>query len=287
MSIWLDILRLGSQGNYDDAREFLEVKLRLALRSFVSSSETTREYHGPVPLAVGRFISQLPSNEKPLARFHEQDLVDSIVDDVVAAVRRTLLLVEFVRENPDSSIDDLVEFFPWDSGLKRDAEWKKNRIITYLRSMFAAGISLPLKTEPDDGGTAVYSFDELAFAGSNQRIEKSWADFKRQQDLDGYYFAIDDAESRDGVDSEAVDYGTISMAKVVLGGEPGLNPETILNLHLLGKSLTVELTSLMEEMHASKPKEGFRPIAWHNVFWCMLSDYEGLHMSLRVLDPLL
>jgi hypothetical protein len=151
--------------------------------------------------------------------------------------------------------------------------------------MIAAEIPLPLKAELPDDGSDLYSFDELAFAGSNQRVENSWADFKRQQDLDGYYFAIDDSDSRSGVDAEAVDYGTISMAKVVLGAEPGLNPEVVLNLHLLGKSLTAELSSLMEEMHVNKPKDGFRPIAWHNVFWCMLSDYEGLHMSLKVLDP--
>jgi hypothetical protein len=285
MSVWIDILKLGADGKTDEARQLLEVDLRNALRQFSPSSEGSREYHGPVPKAVARFISKLPLHEKALARFHEQDLVDNIVDDVVSAIRRTLLLIEFVRLNPNARVDDLVEFFPWDAGLKRDAEWKKKRIITYLRSVIASGIVLPIKDEFPHDESDLYNFDELAFAGSNERIENSWADFKRQQDLDGYYFAIDDADSRSGVDAEAVDYGTISMAKVVLGGEPGLDPEVILNLHLLGKNLTVELTSIVDEMHASKPKEGFRPIAWHNVFWCMLSDYEGLHMSLKVLDP--
>lgn len=287
MSVWIDILKLGAEGRTDEARELLEIDLRNALRLFSPTAEGSREYHGLVPKAVARFISKLPSHEKALARFHEQDLVDSIVDDVVGAVRRSLLLVEFISLNRDASIDDLVEFFPWDSGLKRDAAWKKKRIVAYVRSMLAAGICLPpVETElPDDLESEPYSFDELAFAASNQRVENSWADFKRQQDLDGYYFAIDEADSQSGVDAEAVDYGTISMAKVVLGAEPGLAPEVVLNLHLLGKDLGVELTRLMEEMHADKPKDGFRPLAWHNVFWCMLSDYEGLHMTLEVLDP--
>jgi hypothetical protein len=285
MSIWIDILNLGASGKADDARQMLEVDLRKALRHYSESAEGSREYFGPVPQAVRRFISKLPANEKALARFHEQDLVDNIVDDVVTAIRRTLLLVEFVGLNPDATIDDLVEFFPWDGGLKRDAEWKKKRIITYLRSMLSAGIPLEVKAELPDDGADLYNFDELAFAGSNQRIDNSWADFKRQQDLDGYYFSIDDTDPRSGVDAESVDYGTITMAKVVLGSEPGVDTELVLSLHLLGKSLTVELTSLVDELHTGKPKHGFRPIAWHNVFWCMQSDYEGLHMSLKVLDP--
>src|SRR5689334_2680858 len=101
MSIWIDILQLGCEGRLDGARQLLEVNLRNALRQFSPSSEGSRDYHGPVPKAVARFISKLPSHEKALARFHEQDLVDSIVDDVVAAVRRTLLLVQFVGLNPN------------------------------------------------------------------------------------------------------------------------------------------------------------------------------------------
>lgn len=285
MSIWVKVLQLAANGKTDEARQLLEVDLRNTLRHYSETSEGNREYHGPVPNAVARFISKLPSNEKGLAQFHEEDLVDTIVDDVVVAVQRTVLLVEFVRRSPDANIEDLVEFFPWDSGLKRDAEWKKRRIIAYLRSMVTAGVALTLKTELPDDGSDLYSLDELAFAGSNQRIENSWNDFKRQQDLDGYYFSIDDADGRSGVDAEAVDYGTITMAKVVLGTEAGVEPELILNLHLLGKSLTTELTSLVDDMHTNQPKDGFRPIAWHNVFWCMLSDYEGLHMMLKVLDP--
>jgi len=285
MSIWIEILKLGAAGKSEEAMQILEVDLRKALRQYSESSEGSREYFGPVPKAAGGFISKLPTNEKGLARFHEQDLVDHIVDDVVTAVKRTLLLVGFIRLNPNSTINELVEFFPWDPDLKRDAEWKRKRIITYLSSMIAAGIPLPPITDLPDDGSDVYNFDELAFAGSNQRIENSWNDFKRQQDLDGYYFSIEDTDTRSGVNAESVDYGTITMAKVVLGSEPEINPELILNLHLLGKSLTTELTTLVDEMHTTQPKNGFRPIAWHNVFWCMLSDYEGLHMSLKVLDP--
>jgi len=287
MGIWLDILRLAADGNSGAARELLELKLPIALRDFVFSGAERRKYQGPVPDAVARYISKLSSSEGSLARFREYDLVDYVVDDVVAAVRRTLVLVQVIRARPDSSLDDLVTAFPWDPGLKRAAEWKRARIARLSSSMIAAGIPLPRPAglAVTEEVEEIYPFDEIAFATSNKRIEQSWWDFKKQQDLDAYYLTIVDSDQRTEVDSEGVDYGSISVAKIVLGTDSGVDHETILDLHLLGREIGPELTNLMEGLHESKPSEGYRPIAWHNVFWCLSSDYEGLHLNLSQVDP--
>lgn len=287
MELWTEILRHGATGNSEAARELLSKHLPLALRGFVSSAEGNRKYQGPVPEAVARYIANLPSGESALARFHEYDLVDYIVDDVVTAVGRTLVLVELCRARPTATIDELAASFPWDKGLKRDSEWKKQRVAKNLRSMRAAGIFIPCAAmdELGDEGGEVYTFNEEGYATSTKRIEQSWWDFKRQQNLDAYYLSIIDSDSSTGVEAEAVDFGSVGIAKIVLGSDPGLDKETVLDLHLLGESLGPELTGLMEAMHAGKPRDGFRPIAWHNVFWCLSSDYEGLQMRLRIQDP--
>ena len=61
--------------------------------------------------------------------------------------------------------------------------------------------------------------------------------------------------------------------------------ELKMDLRLLGESLGPELTSLMESMHAAKPTDGYRPIAWHNVFWRVTDDYDWLAVLLEVKEP--
>lgn len=290
MGRWTDILKLGAEGNSAAARGLLSKELPLALRGFVSSADGSRKYQGPVPEAVARYIANLPSGESSLAKFHEYDLVDYIVDDVVSSVERTLLLVELCRAYSSASIDELTVAFPWGKGLKRDMEWKRQRIIKNLRSIRAADISLSCSAMNElggegDEGNEIYTFNEEGYAISTRRVEQSWWDFKRQQNLDAYYLSVVDSDTNTGVEAETVDYGTISIAKIVIGSDSGLDQETALDLHLLGEELSPELTQLMEIMHADKPKDGYRPIAWHNVFWCISSDYEGLRLNLSMQDP--
>ena len=76
------------------------------------------------------------------------------------------------------------------------------------------------------------------------------------------------------------------MAEVVLGAGRLPDPETLFDLHRIGEDLGPELTSLMEQMHAVKPTDGYKPIAWHNVFWNIPSEYEALPITLETHDPL-
>jgi hypothetical protein len=38
-------------------------------------------------------------------------------------------------------------------------------------------------------------------------------------------------------------------------------------------------------MHETDPKHGYRPIAWHRVFWDLTCDYEPLRLALKMHDP--
>lgn len=286
MSIWLEILATAATGDLQKANELLELDLPTTLREFVFSGEQKRRYKGPVPDAVQRFISRLPSGEQSLAHYREDDFVDYVVDDVIATVRRTLWLIQLLQTPQADDLGKLASIFPWDPGLKRSTEWKQARIANYIGSIMAAGIDLPAnpwtKTiRPSD----VYSFDEANFATSSRRLQQSWDDFKEQQEIDAYYLAIIDSESADAVYAEAIDFGAISVSKIALGQDCGRDAETLMDLQILGEELSPRVTAILEDMHIRKPKDGYRPIAWHNVFWCLISDYENLKLVLHVVDP--
>jgi hypothetical protein len=52
-----------------------------------------------------------------------------------------------------------------------------------------------------------------------------------------------------------------------------------------GTTLTQELTALLEELHRCKPGDGYRPVAWHNVFWNLASEYERLRLAVETREP--
>jgi hypothetical protein len=58
-----------------------------------------------------------------------------------------------------------------------------------------------------------------------------------------------------------------------------------MDLHILGTTLSRELTALMEELHRCKPGDGYRPVAWHNVFWNLISEYERLRLAIETREP--
>jgi hypothetical protein len=287
MGLWIDILKLCAGGDQQKARELLALELNLALRDFSPSPQGSRLYTGPVPQAVARFINTLPEAEKPFASSLANDLVDYIVDDVIASVEGSLILIELCRKRPQATLEDMVNLFPWDAGLKRDPSWKRRRIADLLRSMLELEISLPetVLSMLGDEGEAVYEFNETAYAAAPRRLARSWQDFKRQHEIDSRFLSVVDSEAEANPDSEGFDYGSITVARLILNSGTALDDETILDFRLLGEDLSPELTEIMEQMHEAKPKDGYRPVAWHSVFWSISSDYEALHLDLRLRDP--
>lgn len=288
MGVWVEILKLGACGEGRAAREKLLSDLPLSLRRFVSSSEGLRQYRGPIPLAVRRFIANLPVSERALAQGGESDFVDYILDDVCAEVERTLLLVEFCHRRPEATLAELQAVFPWASGLKRSDEWKRKRIAGYIKSFVASGVNLPasvINAAPNEGA-AEFQFDEIAYAVSPKRLEHSWKDFKDQMEWGEGFMGITLGEDETSSDAEFIDYGSISSARLVAGLTTYVGSEMGLDLLLLGRKLSPELNGLMEDLHAADAVDGYRPIAWHNVFWNISSEYDYLPLELEQRDPL-
>lgn len=288
MGIWVEILKLGASGERRTAREKLASDLPLSLRGFVPSSEGLRRYHGPIPLAVRRFIANLPASERALARSHECDFVDYILNDVCAEVERTLLLVEFCHRRPEASLAELQAIFPWTSGLKRSDEWKRARLAGYIKSFVASGIKLPISiiNIVEERSASASQFNEIAYAVSPRRLEQSWKDFKDQMEWSEEFVGITMGEDETSSAAEFIDYGSISSARLIAGLTPSVETEMGLDLLLLGRELGPELNGLMEDLHAANAVDGYRPIAWHNVFWNISSEYDYLPLELEQRDPL-
>lgn len=296
MGLWLEALNLAAVGNYEDASNKLNFELPLLLAgprnlgaARLQHSSDAHSHHGALSHEVSSFISCLPTSEREMARSREDDLVAFALESIQAVVRRTLNLVRFCRAHPHFSLDQMASGFSDWEGLKRSLDERRNLVADYLRSMLESGIALPQATVQSLGGEgeARYSFNEIALA-RRWDVELSWRDFKRRNELDRDYMCIDDSEAEGDPESgaEGFDYGSITMAEVVLGSGRAVDDELSLDYRIAGQQLSPELTGLMERMHALKPHDGYRPIAWHNVFWDMISEFEALCLDLETRDPL-
>jgi hypothetical protein len=288
MGVWIEILKLGARGERLAAREKLASELPLTLREFVPSSQRERQYRGPLPQAVQRFAANLPESERALAQSRACDFVDYILEDVCAEVERTLLLVELCHAQPQATLDELQAVFPWTPGLKRSDEWKKERLTDYLRSFVAIGVNLPapIMNKVEAGNTPVLPFNEIAYAVTPKRLEQSWQDFKEQMEWSDRFLGLVTEEDETSSAAECFDYGAISAARLHTGFAPVTEAEIGLELLLLGRELSPELNILLEELHAAAAFDGYRPIAWHNVFWNITSEYDYLPLQLEQRDPL-
>jgi hypothetical protein len=282
LGIWIDILNAAANGDPVGARILLTRDLPLALSEPVLGPSETG-YRGPVPKSVKAFISKLPKSERTLANTWRDDFVDHIVDSVQAGVERTLALVEICAASRFNDLDEIVDIYPWHPGLKRDHQWKRKRIADELRSMIALGIPLPgyILEILGDEGEPLFRFNEIASATAPRRLELSWGDFKKSQQIGDQFLCINDSEDETGVAAEGIDYGSVPMARLVAQISPPTDIEIAADLSDMGSSLSTEITAKMEAMHTTKPSGGYHPIAWHNVFWEVVSEYEVLVLSLE------
>src|SRR5262249_23376863 len=127
--------------------------------------------------------------------------------------------------------------------------------------------------------------DERAYAAAPKRLELSWKDFRAKQEYGLQFYGIGEDEAGDGVAGEGADYGVIPMAEVALRAAPAKDMGMEIDLQLLGQSLSEDLAGILEEMHIDAPSDGYRTVAWHNVFWDLISEYERMRLSLETRDP--
>ncbi len=290
MSLWLDILYLAASGNREEAHRLLNFELPLALRHPEAPARGAWQYQGPVAKAVRLFIVTQSDAERGMISSRAEDLVDYITDLIVAAVRRTVALVEFCHASPDLSLTEIAETFTGWDGLKRGINERRKWVADHLRSMHKLGVPLPAGTTLADAvettAESYYGYDERALVKEWQ-VALSWKDFKEQQEIDSSYLCITDPDSEEESSAnEAFDYGSITIARVVLNLEAPPASETLVDLNRMGASLTDDLREMLEHLHAEKPADGYHPIAWHNVWWNVISKYEGLPLRLDTRDPL-
>lgn len=286
MGTWLDILILGAEGDSAAARHMLQGQARVEL--LLSPESGTTSYQGLLPKAIASFVNRLPEEDRSLARLHQDELVDYVMDDVITGMEKPLLLIELCLSRPDLSLEELVELYPWEEGLKRSAEWKRKWLADTLQSLLDAGVPLPasVMTKLGDEGEANYEFNEIKYALKAQRLEWSWEDFKKKQNLSAKLVQLVDEETEeDGVWAESVSYGGVTIADIVLRSLPEYAHETSLTLAFAGEELTPQLTALVEEMHKATPSDGCHPISWHNVYWYFNSEYGRLRLRLETREP--
>jgi hypothetical protein len=63
------------------------------------------------------------------------------------------------------------------------------------------------------------------------------------------------------------------------------NAESAVEWLLLAKEIRPDLMTALEELHATSSTAGYQPIAEHNVFWTLSSEYESLPLRLELRDP--
>lgn len=287
MSLWKEILLLSANGDTRAARAKLALDLPLAMREFVPSSRGSREYRGVLPQAVRRFGAKLSEQERALVKSCEWDFVDYLVDDVVIGVEKPLLLIELCLGHPDFTVEGLVSNFAWEGGLKRDVAWKRLWIANHLRSLIEAGIPLPdgIVAALGDEGDACFEYNEIAFAVAPERLWRSWNDFKRQHGYGQQFLCVSEETDDTRAADEGFDYGAITISEIVIQQRSEEDRELEVDLQILGKSLTLDLDALLDELQAEKPQDGYRPIAWHHVFWNLVSEYVRLRLDLTLREP--
>jgi hypothetical protein len=290
-SLWLEILQHAAAGKTLEAQQLLNFDLPLTLRYPALRSGGEWRYTGPVPKIVRIFIASLPEADRGMAKSRADDFVDYITDLIVAKVRRTASLIQFGREFPELSVEQIAEKFTGWDGRKLGKGDRLAWVQKHLRSMSSTGITIT-SVATDEACTVLtednenYCYHELALV-SKWRTDLSWKDFKAQEEIDSSYIsAIDsesDSEEEPGVSEEAFDYTAVTATRAILNLTR--TRDLSVDLYRLGEQLTLDLLNLVEAFHHEKPSDGYLPIAWHNVWWTLVSKYEGLRLDLSQRDP--
>jgi hypothetical protein len=128
-----------------------------------------------------------------------------------------------------------------------------------------------------------YGFDERALV-KGWKVEMSWQAFKKQGEISSDYLCVETSNLDEGTASEAFDFGLIQEAKLApLRGS--VLTDKALEIREVATRITQNLRDLLDDMHAKKTRDGFRPIAWHNVWWYLTDHWDALPLKLDLKDP--
>lgn len=283
--VWRGLLRIAAEEGFEDVEAQLFEIVPLRLRDYNSRLDSANGYLGPVPEAIKRFTTQLPLDQRSIVESAASELVDQIIDDVVAGMQKPLLLIKTCHAYPDATIDELVTHYPWEWGLKRSRIWKLRWVTDMLRSMTASGVPLPctIVNALGDEGEAKYEFNEVRYATSRTRIERTWKDYQRRHGL-LRNLPLDELTDG-GLLANTIDQNGLRSGRTLSNITDGIDYETKLDLQRAGKQLSRRLTQLLKRLETEEPRRGYGAIAWHNVFWTLNSDYEALQLDLQMQEP--
>lgn len=290
MSLWIDILNATGAGDDGTATRLLEFSLLGFMRYPRSVTEPNGcLYDGPVAKAVLNYVRGLHGTpEHSLAISRSEDLIDFVADEIVAKIRRTASLVRYSRRNPEASIEGIAtNFTGWD-GLKLGMENRKQWVAHHLHSMSAIGVQLPndsvaIMESLGMNFDHVFGFDERALV-KGWKIGMSWQAYRKQEELSSEYLCVESSDADESAASEAFDYGIIHEARLPsLSSE--LSVDKAFEIQDVALRITGELRKLLEEFHLRKSSDGFRPIAWHNVWWNLTDYWNALPLKLDLKDP--
>lgn len=283
--IWLNILNDAARGEPESAWRPREEEISASLLG--RGPDGAVNYTRPLPRAVAAFISRLPAGERAAARLYEVDLRSQALIVVAEQVRDTARLAGLCFREPGWSLDRIASTLEWKDKLNRPPGWRRGRVADWLRSMLKAGVALPPETLAalGDDGEAQFAFNEVAMATGRGTLEKCWSTIKKRLKLDADVVSIDESEAGQSAASEGANYGFLLRSGLALQTLPELEDDYTLDLIIVGEALTPELGEVLERMHAERPRDGYRPVAWHRVFWDLRAEYPRLRLAVEVCAP--
>lgn len=290
MSLWLDILKKAAISDHEAVRE-----LRFALLQeirYASILNANQPYNSPIEKMICIFAVGMSDSDRGMIMSRLDDFADYVADLILSQVDRSVLLVEHAIANQDLTLEELCETFKGWLGLKRSREKKMEWVVDHLSSMCSLGVPFPggalaVREAVRIRVDAVFGYEEKALV-RRWDAQRSWNSFKDQQELDYHFQSLSD-DASESFTEEGYDYGALTSAKVALElADAGFGKsvlDTRIDINALAGKLNVDLTNVMESLHSSKPTDGYRPIAWHNVWWDITEKYDGLPLFLELRDP--
>lgn len=291
MTLWLEMFKEMAEGNHIRATEILRIDLPLSLRSFSQTPISAEDsvYQGVLPDKVSYFVSGLSDDEREVLKSRQEDFVDYVLDGVLNQIERSFNLLRFCFEHLDWEIEEIVKQFPSWEGYKRSEETKIAYVAGILQSLSREGVELPstLKATAESYETPFeYEFNERGLVW-NWDYGQSWRDFQKKQQIGGKYLCLTETGESENpqVSSEGFDYRLVAMSEVVESLAGKENQFSFLALKELGENLSPEVENCLEEMHSRKNNHGYRPIAWHRVFWELTETYSEVPLDLTIAEP--
>jgi hypothetical protein len=50
-------------------------------------------------------------------------------------------------------------------------------------------------------------------------------------------------------------------------------------------TVSQDITNTLASLYLDHPRDCYHPVAWHNVFWKIIDDFDGLPLELETKDP--